>query len=64
MSFFTDDDTPKKKTTHEVGCDLSSLSSDELTARIALLQTEITRLEQERTRKNAGRSAAESLFKR
>ncbi|MBK5571781.1 DUF1192 domain-containing protein [Ensifer sp. 2YAB10] len=62
MSLF-DDDRPQKKLVHEIGSDLSLLSVDELTQRIALLTEEITRLEAERTRKSASRSAAESLFR-
>jgi uncharacterized small protein (DUF1192 family) len=62
MSLF-DDDRPKKKIAHEIGSDLSLLSVDELTARIDLLKREITRLEAERQKKDASRSAAESLFR-
>lgn len=62
MSLF-DDDRPKKKIAHEIGSDLSLLSVDELTARIDLLKQEITRLEAERQKKDASRSAAESLFR-
>ncbi|KQO75686.1 DUF1192 domain-containing protein [Rhizobium sp. Leaf262] len=63
MSVF-DEDLPKQPaTTHVVGGDLSLLSVDELTARIAILQTEIERLETERHKKSAGRKAAESLFR-
>ncbi|AFL53762.1 uncharacterized small protein (DUF1192 family) [Sinorhizobium fredii] len=62
MSLF-DDDQPKKKTAHDIGSDLSLLSADELTARIALLTEEIARLEAERARKSASRSAAEGLFR-
>jgi uncharacterized small protein (DUF1192 family) len=62
MNLF-DDDQPKKKTAHEIGSDLSLLSVDELDARIALLREEITRLEAERARKSASRSAAEGLFR-
>ncbi|MBB4185996.1 DUF1192 domain-containing protein [Sinorhizobium terangae] len=62
MSLF-DDDLPKKKTAHEIGSDLSLLSVDELTARIALLTEEIARLEAERERKSASRSAADKLFR-
>ncbi|NKN35541.1 DUF1192 domain-containing protein [Agrobacterium sp. a22-2] len=60
---FLDEDRPKKPAGHELGCDLSLLSADELTSRIALLREEIERLEAERTRKTAGRQAAESFFK-
>lgn len=62
MSLF-DDDRPKKKIAHEIGSDLSLLSVDELTARIDLLKQEITRLETERQKKDASRSAAENLFR-
>ena len=40
-----DDDRPRKKVTHEIGQDLSLLSVEELTERVALLTTEIARLE-------------------
>ena len=62
MSLF-DDNRPQKKLVHEIGSDLSLLSVDELTQRIALLTEEIARLEAERTRKSASRSAAEGLFR-
>ena len=62
MNLF-DDDRPLKKTAHEIGSDLSLLSVDELSARIELLKAEITRLESEKTKKGASRSAAESLFR-
>ncbi|UNK38784.1 DUF1192 domain-containing protein [Shinella sp. H4-D48] len=62
MSLF-DDDRPKKKIAHEIGSDLSLLSADELTARIDLLKQEIARLEAERQKKDASRSAAENLFR-
>ncbi|WP_112807423.1 DUF1192 domain-containing protein [Ensifer sp.] len=58
-----DEDQPKKKLAHEIGSDLSLLSVDELSQRIALLNEEIARLEAERERKSASRSAAESLFR-
>ncbi|AHK42358.1 DUF1192 family protein [Ensifer sp. T173] len=58
-----DEDQPKKKLAHEIGSDLSLLSVDELTQRIALLKEEIARLESERERKSASRSAAEGLFR-
>ncbi|MDP9590197.1 UNVERIFIED_ORG: uncharacterized small protein (DUF1192 family) [Shinella zoogloeoides] len=62
MSLF-EDDRPKKKIAHEIGSDLSLLSVDELTVRIDLLKQEITRLEAERQKKDASRSAAENLFR-
>ncbi len=62
MSLF-DDDSPKRKVSHEIGCDISLLSADELTARIGLLEAEIARLSAERALKQKGRAAAENLFK-
>ncbi|WP_439615954.1 DUF1192 domain-containing protein [Shinella sp.] len=62
MSLF-DDDRPQKKIAHEIGSDLSLLSVDELAARIALLRAEIERLESEKTKKGASRSAAENVFR-
>lgn len=62
MSLF-EDDRPKKKIAHEIGSDLSLLSVDELAARIDLLKQEIARLEAERQKKDASRSAAENLFR-
>ena len=62
MSLF-DDDRPAKKIAHEIGSDLSLLSVDELAVRIDLLRAEIERLDAERIRKGASRSAAESLFR-
>ena len=50
-----DDDRPRKKITHEIGQDLSLLSVEELTERIALLKTEIERLEEAVTKKRASR---------
>jgi uncharacterized small protein (DUF1192 family) len=58
-----DDDRPRKKITHEIGQDLSLLSVEELTGRIALLKAEIARLEEAATRKRASRDAASSFFK-
>lgn len=62
MSLF-DDDRPKKKKDHEIGCDLQLLSADELSERIALLEAEIARLATEREKKMSGRAAAESFFR-
>lgn len=58
-----DDDRPRKKVTHEIGQDLSLLSVEELTERVALLKTEIVRLEEAATKKRASRDAANSVFK-
>ncbi len=62
MSLF-DDDRPQKPLAHEIGSDLSLLSVDELSNRIELLQAEISRLEEDKKRKSAGRLAAENLFR-
>jgi uncharacterized small protein (DUF1192 family) len=58
------DDLPKKKITHEMGQDLSTLSVGELGERIALLKEEIARLEVEMTRKRATQNAASAFFKK
>jgi uncharacterized small protein (DUF1192 family) len=59
----TDDDRPQKKPNHEIGMDLSMISTDELKSRIDMLKTEISRIEAEMARKTSGRLAAENLFK-
>ncbi len=61
---FLYDDRPAKKPAHEIGSDLSMLSVDDIDGRIDILRQEIARLEAERERKLAGRSAADSLFRR
>jgi uncharacterized small protein (DUF1192 family) len=58
-----DDDKPRKKITHELGQELSLLSVEELGERIALLNSEIERLQQAVTRKRASKDAADSFFK-
>lgn len=63
MMAMDDDDRPRKKITHEIGQDLSLLSVEELTERIALLKSEIARLEEAATKKRASRDAANSIFK-
>lgn len=61
MNFF-EDDRPKKPLAHEIGSDLSMLSTDDLESRIDLLRQEIARLESEKARKAAGKLAADSIF--
>ena len=56
-----DDDKPRKKITHEIGQDLSLLSVEELTERIALLNSEIARLQEAVTKKRASKDAANSF---
>jgi uncharacterized small protein (DUF1192 family) len=58
-----DDDRPKK-IAHEIGQDLSLLSVRELDERIGLLKDEIARLEADKVKKQATRSAADQFFKR
>jgi uncharacterized small protein (DUF1192 family) len=58
-----DDDKPRKKITHEIGQDLSLLSVEELTERMALMNSEIARLQEAMTKKRASRDAANSFFK-
>jgi uncharacterized small protein (DUF1192 family) len=58
-----DEDRPRKTVAHEIGQDLSMLSVEELTARIALLRGEIDRLEAALAKKRASRDAADSFFK-
>ncbi|MCB1447088.1 MAG: DUF1192 domain-containing protein [Rhizobiaceae bacterium] len=59
-----DDDRPQKKSSHEIGADLSMLSVDELKSRIGLLKAEIDRLESEVAAKSSSRNAAEGLFRK
>lgn len=63
MAIF-DDEPAKRAKAHEIGQDLSLLSQEDLTERIALLRGEIARLEAERLARGATRSAAEALFRR
>ena len=58
-----DDDKPRKKISHEIGQDLSLLSVEECAERIALLTSEIERLQAAMTRKRASKDAADSFFK-
>jgi uncharacterized small protein (DUF1192 family) len=58
-----DDDRPRKKISHDIGQDLSLLSVEELTERIALMTSEIERLQAAMTRKRASKEAANNFFK-
>jgi uncharacterized small protein (DUF1192 family) len=64
MAAIDDDERPKKKVAHEIGQDLSLLSVKELAERIALLQSEIARLEADKAGKQASRQTADLLFKK
>jgi uncharacterized small protein (DUF1192 family) len=59
-----EEDRPRKKVTHEIGQDLSLLSVEELTERIALMTSEIERLQAAMSKKRASKDAADSFFKR
>ena len=63
MPTIDEDDRPKKKITHEIGQDLSLLSVEELNERIALLKSEIARLEEAASKKRASKDAANAFFK-
>ena len=58
-----DDDKPRKKVSHEIGQDVSLLSVEELTERIALMHSEIERLQAAATKKRASKDAADRFFK-
>jgi uncharacterized small protein (DUF1192 family) len=64
MPAFDDEDAPKKKLTHEIGQDLTSLSAGELADRIGLLKGEIARLEADIAKKQTVKSAADMFFKK
>ena len=63
MALF-DDEPRKKPKPHEIGQDLSLLSVGDLTERIALLRSEIERLEADLQARGATKNAAEALFSR
>ncbi len=58
-----DDDKPRKKVSHEIGQDLSLLSVEELGERIALMNSEIERLQTAKIKKQASKDAANHFFK-
>ena len=64
MPAIDEDDRPKKKIVQEIGQDLTLLSVKELDERVALLQEEIARLEADKVKKHASRSAADQFFRR
>jgi uncharacterized small protein (DUF1192 family) len=64
MPAFDEEDRPKKKLVHEIGQDLTLLSVKELDERVALLRDEIARLEADKVKKQAQRSAADQFFKK
>jgi uncharacterized small protein (DUF1192 family) len=58
-----DENSPRRKITHDIGQDLSLLSVGELNERIALMKEEIERLQAAAASKQASRSAADKFFK-
>jgi uncharacterized small protein (DUF1192 family) len=64
MPLFDEEPPKKKKTAHEIGEDLATLSVDELTERIGVLRAEIARIEAALSAKRASADAAQSIFKR
>ena len=58
-----DDDVRQSETTFQIGEDLYGVSVDELNERLSVLKAEISRIELELTKKSAGLSAADLLFK-
>ena len=58
-----DDEEVKKPKGHEIGMVLDAMSVDELTDRIALLESEIARLRAAIDSKQKSKSAADSIFK-
>ncbi len=58
-----EDDRPRKKAGHDIGQDLSLLSVEELDERIALLKSEIERLQAASAKKRASRDTANQFFK-
>lgn len=58
-----DEEEAKKAPVHEIGQDLSLLSVDELSERVAILKEEIARLEADAKSKGASKNAAEAFFK-
>ena len=58
-----DDDQVKKPKGHEVGMNIDTMSVEELTDRIGMLETEIARLRAAIAARQKSRSDANSVFK-
>jgi len=58
-----DDEPVKKPKGHEVGMPIDTMSVEELTDRIAMLEAEIARLQAAIAARQKTRSAADALFK-
>jgi uncharacterized small protein (DUF1192 family) len=61
-AFDADDDKPIRKAAHQNGQYLYRLTIEDFDERIALLKSEIARLEEARQKKAAQRTAADSVF--
>jgi uncharacterized small protein (DUF1192 family) len=59
-----DEDGPRKPPAHAIGGDLSTLSLDELAARITMLKEEIARVETAIAAKRQSAAAADKVFGR
>ncbi|MEH3146727.1 MAG: DUF1192 domain-containing protein [Methylobacterium frigidaeris] len=62
--FDESDRPPPRRVGHEIGGDLAALSVADLDERLALLRSEIARLEEARRLKLASQEAAQAFFKR
>lgn len=60
---FAEDLPRPKKTVHEIGQDLSSLSVFELDERVGQLEAEIQRIKETRAAKEKTKNAADAFFK-
>jgi uncharacterized small protein (DUF1192 family) len=60
---FGEEDAPRKRSSHDIGTDLSMISVEELHERVSQLKAEIARIEAEIARKGASRAAADQVFK-
>ena len=58
-----DEDQVKKPKGHEVGMNIDTMSVEELTDRIGVLESEIARLKDAIAARQKTRSAADALFK-
>jgi len=60
---FLEENPRPKPLLHALGQDVSTLSIEELEERIEVLDQEIDRLKEEKTKKEASRTAASAFFK-
>jgi len=58
-----DEERPKRRVAHEVGMPIDTMSVEELSERIGLLEAEIARLRAAIAARQKTRSVADSLFK-